>query len=131
MNARSMLRDWLGPWLRRHPAIKRFFVNSDINLDLARHSLAAILPVVIQPQPRNLTVAITAYCNLRCVGCRYGRDFMPGAQLPWPVARQMLSDAKELGFESVRLYGGEPLMHPDLAKMVEHWTYDGYVVRDQ
>jgi cyclic pyranopterin phosphate synthase len=65
-------------------------------------------------------VAVTAHCNLRCIGCRYGRDFMPGAQLSWEMARDLLSDAREAGFESVRLYGGEPLLHPALPKMVEH-----------
>ena len=120
MNARSKLREVLGPWLRRHPSIKRHFARADLNHDLIRHSLAPAFPSLIKPQPRNLTIAITAYCNLRCIGCRYGRDFMPGAQLAWPIARDLLNDAKLAGFESVRLYGGEPLLHPDLAKMVEH-----------
>ena len=89
MNAHSLLRDLLVPWLRDYPRIKRFFARAEIHADLARHCVAPILPLVIQPQPRNLTVAITAYCNLRCLGCRYGRDFMPGAQLSWPMAREM------------------------------------------
>jgi cyclic pyranopterin phosphate synthase len=100
--------------------VQRFLSNADISLGLLRHSVAHVLPGVIQPQPRNLTVAITAYCNLRCVGCRYGRDFMPGAQLPWPLVRDLLDDARQGGFESVRLYGGEPLLHPDLPKIAFH-----------
>ncbi len=120
MNARSLLRDMVGPWLRRHPQIKRNFIKADTQLDLIRHSLAPVIPSLIKPQPRNLTIAITAYCNLRCVGCRYGRDFMPGSQLSWPVMRELLNDAKQAGFELVRLYGGEPLLHPDLTKIVEH-----------
>src|SRR5262249_2605554 len=120
MNTRSLLRDYLGPWIRRHPGVKRSLVKADIHLDLVRHSVAQFVPAIIHPQPRNLTIAVTAYCNLRCTGCRYGRDFMPGAQLSWPMARDLLSDAKQTGFEAVRLYGGEPLLHPDLARMVEH-----------
>jgi cyclic pyranopterin phosphate synthase len=45
---------------------------------------------------------------------------MPGVQLSWPIVRDVLDDAQKAGFRSVRLYGGEPLLHPDLAKMVAH-----------
>ena len=33
---------------------------------------------------------------------------------------QLLTDAKEAGIEMVRLYGGEPLLHPELPAMVQH-----------
>jgi cyclic pyranopterin phosphate synthase len=45
---------------------------------------------------------------------------MPSSQLGWPIVRDLLDDAKEAGFLTVRLYGGEPLLHPDLPKMVKH-----------
>ena len=99
---------------------ERFLLNGDVKLGLLRHSVAHVLPSIIQPQPRNLTVAITAYCNLRCVGCRYGRDFMPGAQLSWSLIRDLLLDAQRGGFESVRLYGGEPLLHPNLPQIAAY-----------
>lgn len=120
MQLRHLTRQLLGPWLNRHPRLKAFARQSDTQLDLLRHTAASVLPVLIQPQPRNLTVALTAYCNLRCVGCRYGRDFMPGAQLSWELVRDLLTDARAAGFESVRLYGGEPLLHPALPRMVAH-----------
>jgi MoaA/NifB/PqqE/SkfB family radical SAM enzyme len=92
----------------------------DSGIEGARHSLARTLPMLIRPEPRRIQIAVTALCNLRCIGCRYGRDFMPGAQLPWPVVRGILDDAKAIGAWDVRLYGGEPLLHPDLPKMVAH-----------
>jgi molybdenum cofactor biosynthesis enzyme MoaA len=45
---------------------------------------------------------------------------MPGAQLPFPIVRDLLDDCKKLGIRNVRLYGGEPLMHKDLVRIVEH-----------
>ncbi len=87
---------------------------------LALHTAAAYLPQLVRPLPRKLNIAITSYCNLRCIGCRYGRDFMPNSQLTLQTVRELLDDAKELGFETVRLYGGEPLLHRDLPRMVEH-----------
>jgi MoaA/NifB/PqqE/SkfB family radical SAM enzyme len=77
-------------------------------------------PNVIQPRARKMTVAVTAYCNLRCVGCRYGRDFMTGEPLPLSVVKSLLDDARAVGIETVRLYGGEPLLHPALPAMVRH-----------
>lgn len=120
MTMRSHWQGLLGRWLRNYPRVKGWAIEADTHLDLLRHTAAAALPILIQPQPRNLTIAITAYCNLRCVGCRYGRDFMPNEQLPWPLMRELLDDAKQAGITSVRLYGGEPLLHPDLPRMVEH-----------
>jgi molybdenum cofactor biosynthesis enzyme MoaA len=120
MTIRSQLQAKLGRWLRNYPRVKAWAIQADTHVDLLRHTAAVALPVLIQPQPRNLTIAITANCNLRCVGCRYGRDFMPQQQLPWPLVRELLDDAKQAGITSVRFYGGEPLLHPDLPKMVAH-----------
>lgn len=120
MGLRTRLRNVVGPFLRHHPALWNRLIRADLNLERARHSAAKVLPILIRPEPRNLEVAITAHCNLRCMGCRYGREFMPGSQLPWPIVRDLLDDAKALGFLDVRFYGGEPLLHPDLPRMVEH-----------
>lgn len=45
---------------------------------------------------------------------------MPNSQLAWPVVRQLLDDAKDLGAWNIRFYGGEPLLHRDLPKMVRY-----------
>ena len=120
MSLRSQLYDVVAPTLRKFPKLKQAAIEADKRIELLRHTAADYFPQVIQPNTRSLTVAITAYCNLRCIGCRYGRDFMPNAQLPWELARDMFDDAKAAGVEYVRLYGGEPLLHPDLPKMVAH-----------
>jgi MoaA/NifB/PqqE/SkfB family radical SAM enzyme len=85
-----------------------------------------MVPGLIRPDPRHLEIAITANCNLRCIGCRYGREFMPGSQLPWPMVRDLLDDAKAAGFWDVRFYGGEPLLHRDLPKMIAHARSIGF-----
>lgn len=84
------------------------------------HGLANIVPTLISPTPRQLTIAVTAFCNLRCVGCNYGRDFMNGQQLSWAALKGVLDDARWAGIETVRFYGGEPLLHPRLADAVSH-----------
>jgi len=82
-------------------------------------ALARNWPGMVRARTEKITIAITAHCNLRCKGCRYGRDFMPGSILPYALVEGLLEDAAAAKIPSVRLYGGEPLLHPDLPKMVE------------
>jgi cyclic pyranopterin phosphate synthase len=82
-------------------------------------ALARNWPGMVRARTEKITIAITAHCNLRCQGCRYGRDFMPGSILPYALVEGLLEDAAAAKIPSVRLYGGEPLLHPDLPKMVE------------
>ena len=88
-------------------------------------ALATLSPDSIRARPEKITIAITANCNLRCIGCRYGRDFMPGEQLSLAMVQGVLSDAQAVGVETVRLYGGEPLLHKELPQMVRHADYLG------
>jgi len=108
------------PILRKHPVAWRLAKEIQTVPGLLRHTAAQFLPQVIVPQPRKITIAVTSYCNLRCIGCRYGRDFMPNSQLSLACIRDLLDDAKQVGFDEVRFYGGEPLLHADLPHMVEH-----------
>ena len=102
----------------RNSNIKHLCNSVRTQCGLAHHTLAQVVPQVIQPRARKITIAVTAYCNLRCIGCRYGRDFMPGEQLPLPLVASLLEDAADAGIRTVRLYGGEPLLHRALPEMV-------------
>jgi MoaA/NifB/PqqE/SkfB family radical SAM enzyme len=119
-----MLRSWLlkcfRPSLDKHPYLKQAAIQLDTTANLVKHSVATVAPFVIRPTPRQLTIAITAACNYECTGCRYGRDFMVGNHLKLDLVRTLLDDAAAAGMTTVRLYGGEPLVHPDLAEMIRH-----------
>ena len=120
MKARAIAKKILKPVLRKKGKLKTALRETDIYLDLLRHTVAQKLPQLIQPDPRKLYITLTSDCNYRCKGCHYGRDFMPGHTLPLPVVKDLIEDAKEAGFERVRLYGGEPLLHPHLPEIVKH-----------
>ena len=60
------------PLLDRNPTVKHAAQRVNLEAARLRHRVATIAPAVIRPRPRKLTIAITAQCNLRCVGCRYG-----------------------------------------------------------
>jgi cyclic pyranopterin phosphate synthase len=104
---------------RTRKAIRRI----DDAVDFAQHAVVTRFPGLAYPDPRRIYVTLTAQCNLRCKGCLYGvNKFMPGQQLPWPLVRDLLDDAAALGIRNVRLYGGEPMMHKDLPRIVRHAT---------
>ena len=123
------LRNWalshLAPFFRGHPVLKRWALAIDTHIDVWRHEAARHVPSAIQPTVSGLKIAITSHCNLACLGCRYGRDYMPDRQLPLSVVKQLLDDAKTLGIPAANFYGGEPLMHPELPQMVAHATQLG------
>lgn len=69
----------------------------------------------------DLRVSLTDRCNLRCTYC------MPAEGLDWLTRQQRLSDDEivhlvdvflGLGVTSIRLTGGEPLVHPTLVPMI-------------
>ena len=103
-----------------NPTLRNVFMAGEAALNQVGTAVASVAPSMIRARPQKVTIAITAYCNLRCIGCRYGRDFMPGSQLDLDTVTRALDDARAVGVETVRLYGGEPLLHPDLAAMVRH-----------
>jgi cyclic pyranopterin phosphate synthase len=70
---------------------------------------------------RDLRISLTDLCSLRCTYC------MPAEGLPWLSKAQRLSDDEflrladlflRLGVRSIRLTGGEPLVHPTLPDVI-------------
>jgi cyclic pyranopterin phosphate synthase len=98
---------------------------ADTYTDVVRNRRAEGNPALVKADPRRLFVTLTANCNLRCQGCNYGRDFMPNQTLPLNVVTDLIDDAAATGFQKIRLYGGEPLLHPDVVKITDHAVQSG------
>ncbi|MGD6853050.1 MAG: GTP 3',8-cyclase MoaA [Candidatus Bathyarchaeia archaeon] len=71
--------------------------------------------------PRKLRISVTDRCNMRCVYC------MPQKQFSWCPRNEILSYEEiarltkilvGLGVEKIRLTGGEPLVRPQVEKLV-------------
>lgn len=63
-----------------------------------------------------LRLSLTDACNLRCAYCKKpdgGASF-----LEMPDIMQLLPAFREAGIKKIRLTGGEPLLHPDISKIV-------------
>ncbi len=109
----------VGNRIRGKQWLRTLLCNAEERYLSIRHTASVRWPALAKPRPYKIMVALTAHCNSGCVGCRYGRDFMPGARLEWAVVRDLLEDAAAAGFATIRLYGGEPLLHPDLPRIIE------------
>jgi cyclic pyranopterin phosphate synthase len=75
--------------------------------------------------PRKLRISVTDRCNMRCVYC------MPQKQFEWCPRSEILSYEEitriakifaGLGIETIRLTGGEPLVRPQIEKLVSALT---------
>ncbi|MDG1499982.1 MAG: radical SAM protein [Planctomycetota bacterium] len=120
MTNSQSIRRLVAGFVRQSEGAYRLAKGVENRTERLRHSVAKLRPGIIKPRPYKIMISLTAQCNARCIGCRYGRDFMPGHQLDWPTIKDLLDDAKQAGFYSIRLYGGEPLLHPDLPKIVAY-----------
>jgi len=67
---------------------------------------------------------LTKGCNLRCRHCWIAPAFQgPGRSyesLDLGLFRDIIAQAKPLGLSTVKLTGGEPLIHPDIAGILDH-----------
>lgn len=59
-----------------------------------------------------LFLELTARCNEACLHCYAGAGPTERAMLDGATLRQVLEDARALGFRSVQLTGGDPLLSP-------------------
>ncbi|MBI3178182.1 MAG: radical SAM protein, partial [Deltaproteobacteria bacterium] len=71
--------------------------------------------------PIYLVHALTARCNARCGFCAWNPDFYdPREQLSTPAIEELYTSAKRAGFIGLSIWGGEPLVHPDFARIARH-----------
>ena len=66
-------------------------------------------------------------CNLRCSYCNeYDRTSGP---VPEEIMRARIDKVRSLGAMVLEFSGGEPLMHPAIARLVAHGTRHGFLTR--
>ncbi len=71
--------------------------------------------------PAYLVHALTARCNARCGFCAWNPEFYdPRDQLDTAAIERLYADAREAGFIGVSIWGGEPLVHKDIERILRH-----------
>ncbi|MDK9718306.1 MAG: DUF5714 domain-containing protein [Trichlorobacter sp.] len=72
------------------------------------------------PQLKELWLHITDRCNLSCSHCLFSSGPNQGQQLALYQLKQHVDDAAAQGCRLFALTGGEPLVHPDFANLINH-----------
>ena len=77
------------------------------------------------PPLSSLYLYLTEGCNLACRHCWLNPPFDPSGtrrqRLSLACIQQAVEEARPLGLQSLKLTGGEPLLHPQFAEIVE-WS---------
>lgn len=69
--------------------------------------------------PRNeLRISITSLCNMKCVYC-HNEGNNNTAELSAELIKKLVKKSLKYGLKSVRLTGGEPLLHKDIERICE------------
>jgi radical SAM protein with 4Fe4S-binding SPASM domain len=66
-----------------------------------------------------LFLELTGRCNERCLHCYASASPEVEEALDWPTIERTLHEAKQLGFTSVQLTGGDPLLSPHLLEAAQ------------
>jgi len=81
------------------------------------------------PPLRILYFYLTGDCNMACRHCWIAPDFLNAdtsqKALPFDIFKKIVTEAKESGLSSVKLTGGEPLIHPDIIHILRFIRDEG------
>ena len=81
------------------------------------------------PQNFELKFEITERCNSRCSFCHQGYGkLLSWKEIKFSQVERWLRWACEQGITAIRFTGGEPLLHPQLKKMAEFASRQGFYV---
>jgi len=74
----------------------------------------------------NIYLYITERCQLRCGHCYMGDRLERGLMLSYEEAAGIIERSRALGGEYITFLGGEPTLHPELPRMVDHALAVGF-----
>lgn len=74
----------------------------------------------------NIYLYITERCQLRCAHCYMGDRLERALELPYEKATRILDYCRRLGGQYITFLGGEPTLHRDLPRLVDHALERGY-----
>ncbi len=92
-------------------------------------STAACMPASSRARKPIVVWNITRTCNLRCVHCYADSHAeLYDGELSWEQCCGVIDDLADYGASALLLSGGEPLLHPQLPKILERATGRGLKV---
>ena len=90
-------------------------------MDDTQSRLGGMLRLIREGGPALCNIAVTNSCNARCDFCNFAAGKIPKENLRWIDATRIDSALEILygrGIRYVSFFGGEPLLHPDMVRMI-------------
>jgi radical SAM protein with 4Fe4S-binding SPASM domain len=81
------------------------------------------------PAPENIFWDLTSRCNLSCRHCVVNAGKKSQRELTLSESFELIEDLGEFGVKSITLSGGEPLIHPDIMKIIEYISDHSIAIR--
>ncbi|HEV2721323.1 MAG TPA: radical SAM protein [Thermoanaerobaculia bacterium] len=101
---------------------------SKLSRDDKREIIDAIVAGRATRAPRHVELDLTDRCNVACYFCNQ-QDLRTQQQLSFQCATRLIDELAEKGLRAVRLSGGgDPLFHPDAARILRHLNERGIAV---
>lgn len=73
-----------------------------------------------------MDIALSEYCNLTCQMCRRPSETL---FMDEEICKKAITEAAELGIETISFSGGEPFVHPAIWRLLEHAFASGSKVQ--
>ena len=118
-------------WLRVYQRIrffKRMYPLSAIIADIFLFPLDYFFNRRRITAVRNVTLAITHRCNMRCAMCYFNKKLDIECDLPLSLYKRVIDSVKK-SRPCIILSGGEPFLHPHLINMVDYAKSLGLAVQ--
>ncbi len=68
--------------------------------------------------PFKIYIDITSECSLNCPFCLSDSGRKMKIHMPLNIIRQIATEAKKIGVMYIKIGGGDPFLHPDIAKII-------------
>lgn len=83
---------------------------------------------VVADYPIHLDIEVNSDCNLKCVMCFQSFNPPKKGRMSFKTYTKIIDDGAKNGLKSIKLmYRGEPLLHPDIVKMVKYAKQKGII----
>lgn len=69
--------------------------------------------------PVYVDLSITNACNFQCLYCYAEASPMNSIHMPCESVEKIVKECEEIGVSYIRIAGGEPLVHPDIKKILD------------
>ncbi len=69
-------------------------------------------------KPLEIKIQLTEKCNFDCGFCFNKQGYQKAGEMASSTAKKAIEKTAEEGIEAIRLTGGEPLLHPNLVKLL-------------